>query len=89
MKKLRLKTGDHVRVIAGKDKGRQGKIIQVFRDLGRVVVEGANVSKRHLRTRRTGEKGQVVEFFMPINASNVLPLTPEGTPVRHSRKPKA
>lgn len=89
MQKLRIKSGDQVQIISGKDKGKQGKILQVFTKLRRVVVEGANVSKRHLKTRRTGEKGQVVEFFMPIDVSNVLPLGADGKTVRQTRKPKA
>jgi len=89
MKKLRIKAGDTVKVIAGKDKGKTGKVVQVFPDLNRVVVEGINQAKRHLRTRQSGQKGQVVEFSMPIHASNVLPLDASGSPVRHDDKPKA
>ncbi len=72
MTKLHIKTGDMVKVLTGKDKGKTGKIIQVFPKLSRVVVEGVNASKRHLRTRSAGQKGQVVEFFMPIHVSNVV-----------------
>jgi large subunit ribosomal protein L24 len=89
MKKFRIKTGDLVKVMAGKDKGKSGKILQVFPKLERVVVEGVNASKRHLKTRQSGGKGQVVEFFMPIHASNVLPQDANGKPVRHDDKPKA
>ncbi len=89
MKKLRIKAGDTVKVIAGKDKGKTGKVVQVFPDLNRVVVEGVNQTKRHLRSRQSGQKGQVVEFSMPIHASNVMPLDASGSPVRHDDKPKA
>lgn len=71
MAKPRIKTGDTVRIIAGKDKGKNGKVIQMFPGLSRVVVEGVNMSKRHLRSRRREEKGQIVEFAMPIHVSNV------------------
>jgi large subunit ribosomal protein L24 len=71
MSQLHIKTGDLVKVMAGKDKGKSGKVIQAFPKLGRVVIEGVNAAKRHLRTRQSGQKGQVVEFFMPIDASNV------------------
>lgn len=74
MPKFHLKTGDEVIVIAGKDKGKKGKIIQAFPRLNRVVVEGVRVTKRHLRTRKQGEKGTIVEVSMPIHASNVMPL---------------
>jgi large subunit ribosomal protein L24 len=89
MKKLRIKTGDTVKVIAGKDKGKTGKVVQVFPKLNRVVVQGVNQSKRHLRSRQSGQKGQVIEFSMPIHASNVMPLDTTGNPVRHDDKPKA
>lgn len=58
-------------VIAGKNKGKKGKILQTFPKLSRVVVEGVNISKRHLKSRRTGDAGQKVEFPMPIHVSNV------------------
>jgi len=89
MKKLRIKAGDTVKVIAGKDKGKTGKVVQVFPDLNRVVVEGVNQAKRHLRSRQSGQKGQAIEFSMPIHASNVMPLDASGSPVRHDDKPKA
>lgn len=89
MKKLRLKTGDLVKVITGKDKGKTGKIVQTFPVLNRVVVEGVNIAKRHLRTRRQGEAGRVVEFSMPLHASNVQPVDEGGKVLRHDDKPKA
>lgn len=89
MTKLLIKTGDLVKVMTGKDKGKTGKVLQTFPKLKRVVVEGVNVSKRHLRTRREGEKGQVVEFSMPIHISNVQPMTDSGKAVRHDDMPKA
>lgn len=89
MTKLRIKTGDMVKIIAGKDKGKTGKVIQTFPDLQRVVVEGANISKRHVKTCRAEEKGQVIEFSMPIHVSNVLPLGSDGKTHRHDETPKA
>ncbi len=89
MTKLRIKSGDMVKIIAGKDKGKTGKVMQVFPKLNRVVVEGANVAKRHLKSRQSGAKGQIIEFSMPIHASNVLPIDQAGSTVRHDDKPKA
>ena len=86
MSKLHLKSGDHVVVITGKNKGKTGKILQVFPLLTRVVVEGVNLTKRHLRTRRAGDKGQIVEFPMPIHASNVQLIGTDGKPMRHSKR---
>ncbi|MCC7357646.1 50S ribosomal protein L24 [Candidatus Uhrbacteria bacterium] len=71
MIKLHIKSGDMVKVLTGKNKGKTGKVLQVFPKLNRVVVEGVNQSKRHLKTKQQGQKGQVVEFSMPIHASNV------------------
>lgn len=85
MAKMRIKSGDAVKVVAGKEKGKTGKVIQVFPRLGRVVVEGVNLSKRHLRSRRSGDKGQVVEFAMPLHVSNVMPVAPGGKIVRHRK----
>lgn len=89
MTKLRVKTGDEVIVIAGKDKGKKGKVVQTFPKLGRVVVEGVRMTKRHLRTRKEGEKGQIVEFAMPIDASNVMPVGESGKGKRHKQAAKA
>ncbi len=72
MPKQNIKSGVQVRVVSGADKGKVGKVMQVFPKLGRIVVEGVNVAKRHLKTRRQGEKGQIVEFFMPLDISNVV-----------------
>lgn len=83
MTKFLIKSGDTVQVISGSDKGKTGKVVQTFPAMDRVVVEGVNVSKRHLKTRRDGEKGQVVEFSMPIHISNVMPLGADGKPMRH------
>lgn len=88
MIKLQIKTGDEVIVIAGKNKGKKGKVVQTLPKLNRVVIEGVNMTKRHLRSRRTGDKGQVIEFAMPIHASNVQPLGSDGKPMRHSKARK-
>lgn len=89
MTKLKIKTGDMVKVMAGSSKGKTGKVLQSFPKLGRVVVEGVNPAKRHVRTKSQSQKGQIIEFFMPINVSNVQPLDAAGKAVRHDDKPKA
>lgn len=66
-----VKTGDTVEVIAGKYRGKTGKVLQVFPRLARVSVQGINLMKRHMRSRRAGDKGQIVQFPMPIHLSNV------------------
>ncbi|MBI2551039.1 50S ribosomal protein L24 [Candidatus Uhrbacteria bacterium] len=74
---MKLKTGDRVRVTAGKDKGKEGKITQVFPAMDRVVVEGANTQKRHLRSRGASTPGQIIEFPSPLHVSNVALLSPK------------
>ena len=78
-----------MKVIAGKDKGKSGKIVQVFPAMQRVVVEGVNMTKRHLRSRRQGEKGQTIEVSMPINVSNVQILGDDGRTRRHAAHRRA
>lgn len=76
-KYTKIKTGDTVRMISGKDKGKQGKVTQVFPDYQKVVVEGLNIAKRHLRGRKQGEPGQVVEFASPVPADKVQLVCPK------------
>ncbi len=86
MIKFRIKKGDTVTIIAGKDKGKIGKVMQAFPVMNRIVVEGVNKCKRHLRPQRSGDKGQIVEFFMPINASNVMLQDATGKRIRRDKR---
>lgn len=85
MAQMKLKTGDLVKVITGKDRGKTGKIVQVFSDVSRVVVEGINVMKKHVRSRRAGvaggqgEKGQIIQLSAPIHVSNVMLVDPSNS----------
>lgn len=74
---MKIKTGDHVRVISGKNKGKDGKVQQVFPVSQRVIVEGVNKTFKHLRKQREGQKGQRIEFFAPIHISNVRLISPK------------
>jgi large subunit ribosomal protein L24 len=69
---MKLKKGDNVKVLAGKDKGKTGKILQVFVSRGRASVEGINLLIKHMRPRKQGEKGQRIEFPSPIDMSNLI-----------------
>src|SRR2546423_5794945 len=80
--KIHVTTGDTVKVVRGDDKGHVGKVIRVYRKTGRVVVEGANIVKRHRKARSAEEQGGIVDFPAPIHASNVMLLDPaESKPV--------
>lgn len=82
-----IKKGDKVKIIAGKDKGKTGKVLQVFPERNRVSVEGLNLLIKHMRPRRQGEKGQRIEFPAPLNASNLMVVCPKcGKPSRIGKK---
>lgn len=69
---MRLKKGDTVIVIAGNDKGKTGKILKVFPDKNRIVVEGVNIRKKHSKPSQLNPQGGIIEKEMPIDASNVM-----------------
>jgi large subunit ribosomal protein L24 len=68
---MKIKTGDKVRILSGKDKGKEGNVMQVFPKLERVVVEGVNFMTRHLK-KRSNQAGQKIRFSCPIHLSNVM-----------------
>lgn len=68
---MKIKKNDNVLVVAGKDKGKTGKIIRSLPKEFRVVVEGLNIRKKHIRPKREGEKGQLIEVSVPMPISNV------------------
>ena len=68
---MKIKVNDNVLVIAGKDKGKTGKVIKTLRNENKVVVEGINISKRHVKPRTNNDKGGIFEIEMPIHVSNV------------------
>lgn len=74
---MNIKTGDKVRILTGKDKGKEAKVLQVFPKLGRVVVEAMNMATRHLRGRGRDAKGQKISFPSPIQVSNLMLISPK------------
>ncbi|MFA6466894.1 MAG: 50S ribosomal protein L24 [Patescibacteria group bacterium] len=74
---MKIKVNDKVQVIAGKYKGKTGKVLQVLPDMKKVVVESINVMYKHLRPRQKGEKGQRVQFNGPVTASNLMIICPK------------
>ena len=81
--KIHVVKGDTVRVVRGDDKGKEGKILRVFRKTGRVTIEGVNIVKKHRKARRAEEQSQIMEMPAPVHASNVMLLDPKsGVPTR-------
>jgi len=74
---MKVKKGDSVLITAGKDKGRTGKIMKAFPKELKVLVEGINLKKKHVRPKREGEKGQVVDIPAALNVSNVKIICPK------------
>lgn len=68
---MKIKKGDNVKIITGKDKGKKGKVARVLVSDNKVIVEGINMMKKHQRPRKSGEKGSMKDIEMPIDASNV------------------
>lgn len=68
---MKIRTGDTVLIISGKDRKKTGKVSEVFPKNNKIIVEGLNIVKKHTRPRREGEKGQVVQVSRPIDVSNV------------------
>ncbi len=73
---MKIKSGDKVLMLVGKDKGKIGKVMKVFPKKNKVVVEGLNLCKKHYRPRREGEKGEIVEIPRPVDVSNVALICP-------------
>ena len=83
---MKIKQGDKVVVIAGKDKGKEGKVIQTLKAQDRVIVEGVNIVKKHIKPNG-GENGRIAEIEAPLHVSNVMiidPKTKKGTRVGHT-----
>lgn len=74
---MRIRKGDNVKIIAGKDRGKTGKVMQAFPGLNKIVVEGANQATKHLRPQKRGEKGQKIEYSAPLSAANVKFICPK------------
>lgn len=97
---MKLKKGDHVRVIAGKDVGKEGDITRVYPETDRVIVDGVNIAKRHTRAQGQTMQGGIIDKDMPLHISNVAIVCggcdsptrvgyrfePDGTKVRICRK---
>ena len=72
---MKVKVGDKVKGLTGKDKGKEGRVLFTLKNKDRVVVEGVNIVKKHMKPSRMNETGGIVEVEHPIHVSNVKVLT--------------
>jgi large subunit ribosomal protein L24 len=68
---MKIKKNDTVKIMVGDDKGKTGKVLKVFPKTNKVLVEGLNMVKKHVKPTRGGKKGQTIEIALPMSASNV------------------
>ncbi len=89
MAKMHVKKGDTVKVISGKDKGKEGVILESFPKKSRVLVEGVNMVKKHAKPSQDNPQGGILNQEAPIHSSNVMPIDPktkEPTRVGHTEE---
>lgn len=73
---MKIKMNDTILVLAGKDRGKTGKVTRVSEKRNQVVIEGVNIRTKHIKKKRAGETGQRIRYEAPINASNVSVICP-------------
>lgn len=76
MNSMKLKKGDSVKIVSGKDKGKEGKVEKVLTKIGKVLVTGVNQYKRHLKARAQGQSSEIVTVTKPLGVSNVAFICP-------------
>jgi large subunit ribosomal protein L24 len=79
---MKIRKGDRVRVLTGKDRGKEGEVISVHLTTGKVTVEGINVAKRHQKPTRAIQQGGIIDKAMPMDASNVSLIDRDGNTTR-------
>ena len=76
---MKVKVGDNVKVLAGKDRGKEGKVIKTLKKIDKVVVEGINIVKKHSKPNNTNDKGGIFDIEAPIHVSNVKKIEEKAT----------
>src|ERR1700704_2062660 len=79
---LKIKKGDRIRVLTGKDRGKEGNVTRVIPKDRKIIVDGVNVAKKHQKATRATMQGGIIDRDMPLDASNVAVLCPKGHPTR-------
>ena len=83
---MKIKVGDSVLVLAGKDKGKTGKVVKTMAKKDKVVVEGINIVKKHVKPNRANENGGIFDVEAPIHVSNVKKIVEEKTSKKKDKK---
>lgn len=79
---MKIRKGDRVRVLTGKDRGKEGEVISVHPRTNKVIVEGVNVAKRHQKPTRAMQQGGIIDKAMPLDLSNVALVDKDGKATR-------
>lgn len=74
---MKIKKGDNVKIICGKDRGKKGKVLKVFPKENKIIVEGLNLRIKHVRPKKAGEKGQRIQFPASLNISDIMLICPK------------
>ena len=85
---MKVKVGDNVKILTGKDKGKEGKVIKTLKLQDKVVVEGINMVKRHTKPRTTEEQGGILDIEAPIHVSNVKVINKEDKKAKDKKPAK-
>ena len=85
---MKIKKGDHVLVIAGKDKGKEGEVVRALPGEDKIVVNSVNTAKKHQKAQRQNQQAGIIDVDMPIHVSNVM-LVHKGKPTRVGYKVQA
>ena len=83
---MKVKVGDKVKILAGKDKGKTGRVIKTLKKDNKVVVEGINIIKKHVKPNRMNEVGSIQEMEAPIHVSNVKVVAEEKKAAKTTKK---
>jgi len=79
---VKIRKGDHVRVLTGKFRGKEGEVMSVMPKANKVIIDGVNVAKRHQKPTRAMQQGGIIDKAMPIDASNVALIDSDGSTTR-------
>lgn len=86
---MKIKVGDNVKIIAGKDRGKTGNVIKTLKNVDKVVVDGINIVKKHQKPNNANENGGIIEMAAPIHVSNVKKIDEKAKTTKKASKKEA